>query len=298
MIGVIPSGNKTYEILGSFESEKLVEGKLYYRPKDNRLYYYSKIETRSNPNTGYFPVWNGSRVFESNFSNRKYFDKDTIITDVNNLAISINNSVAKNIIYNQRKSTNGSLLKPEIKDEDNMFTQCIKSVICAMDITMVDLFDMCAPKLSEKVIENYYSALTKISFMRLDRWNIWLNTILHMSYVLEVYNGDRKLLTYSYPSDTFDTGIVKYDNIIQTADDPYKKIVKVLMVMENITKSTLKTDEIDDYTINNMMTTLGSKKPLSAQLFSRFIRMANLAYTITIYDKDKVMFEYKEQGGN
>ena len=153
---------------------------------------------------------------------------------------------------------------------------------------------MAAPKLSEKIVENYYAALVRITFMRLDKWNIWVNSILHVNYVIEVRNDDKKLLTYRYPKNEFDTGIVKYDSIINTDDDPYKKIIKILMVMENITKNSLKSDEVDDYTINNMMTTITSKKQLSAQLFSRFIRMANLSYTITIYDKDKQIFEYRE----
>lgn len=159
---------------------------------------------------------------------------------------------------------------------------------------MVDLVDMSSPKLSQKVIENYYSALTKITFMRLDKWNIWINVILHVSYSIEVTKGSKKLLTYQYPSDTFDTGIVKYDNIVASEDDPFKKIIKILMVMENINKNSLRSEEVDDYTINNMLTTLNGKKALSAQLFSRFIRMANLSYTIKIYDNGTQIFEYKE----
>jgi len=176
-----------------------------------------------------------------------------------------------------------------------MFTQCIKGVINQKQITMIDLYDMASPKLSEKMIENYYAALIRITFMRLDKWHIWTDVILHINYVIEVYNNKKKLLTYRYPKNEFDTGIVKFDTIINTKDDPFKKIIKILMIMENITKNTLKSDEVDDYTINNMMTTINGKKSLSAQLFSRFIRMAELSYTITIYDnKGKQIFEYKE----
>ena len=67
------------------------------------------------------------------------------------------------------------------------------------------------------------------------------------------------------------------------------------MISENITKNTLSGEDVDDYTINNMMTTINGKKALSSQLFSRFIRMAKLSYTITIYDNDKELFKYKEQ---
>ena len=65
--------------------------------------------------------------------------------------------------------------------------------------------------------------------------------------------------------------------------------------MENITKASMKSDSVDDYTINNMMTTLNSDKPLSAQLFSRFIRMTHLEYRIKIYNQNgKMIFQYKE----
>ena len=293
MEGIIPSGSKTYEVYGDFNTPNPIEGKLYY-DKDKRLYYYSTQESRSNPNTGYFPIWNGEKTFTSNFSNRKYFDTDVTIIDIAHMASTISKDVASDIMYRQRRSMNDNLLKPAICDEDNMFTQCIKGVICAMNIAMVDLVDMSRGKLPEKAIENYYSSLNKITFMRLEKWKIWLSSILHVSYVLDVYDGDRKLITYHYPEDTFDTGVVKYDNITSQKYDAYKKIVKILMIMKNITKSTLKTDEVDDYTINNMMTTLNGDKSLSAQIFSRFIRMAGLSYTIRIYDGAKLLFEYME----
>ena len=102
-------------------------------------------------------------------------------------------------------------------------------------------------------------------------------------------------MSYKYPEDKFDTGIVKYNDIAKSSDDPFKRIIKILMVMENINKSSLKSDNVDDYTVNNMVTTINGKKPLSAQLFSRFISMAKLSYSMTIYDRyDKFIFEYKE----
>lgn len=293
MEGIIPSGSKTYEVCGDFNTPNPIEGKLYY-DGDKRLYYYSTQETRSNPNTGYFPVWNGKKTFSSNFSNRKYVDKDVTPMDLEHMASSISKDIASDIIYRQRRSMNDILLKPAISDEDNMFTQCIKGVICAMNIAMVDLVDMSKGKLPEKAIENYYTSLNKITFMRLEKWKVWLSSILHVSYILDVYDGDKKLVTYHYPEDTFDTGVVRYDNIISQKYDAYKKIVKILMIMKNITKNSLKTDDVDDYTINNMMTTLNGDKSLSAQIFSRFIRMAGLSYTIRIYDGDKLLFEYME----
>lgn len=293
-IGVIPSWNKTFDVYGDFNSKDLIEGKLYYDPETLKLFYYSKQVTRSNPDIGYFPIWDGVNKFETKFTLSKYFDKDIIKIGVNEIASSINKDIANDVLYKQRRCNNESVLNPQLVDGDNMFTQCIKGVICNKNITMIDLVDMSSPKLTEKQIENYYSALTKITFMRLDKWNIWIDVILHVSYVIEVYKGKKKLLKYEYPENKFDTGIVKYDNIIKSMDDSFKKIIKILMIMENITKNTLKSDDVDDYTINNMITTLNSKKALSAQLFSRFIRMANLSYTVSIYDNGKIIFEYKE----
>ena len=294
MIGIIPSGSKTYEIIGDFTCTELIEGKLYYHPDTKRLFYYSTKVDRSNPDTGYFPVWNGVKTFTSNFSNVKYFDKDAIVMDINKMSKNINKAVADDIRYKHRKCDNDEILKPPLRDGDNMFTQCIKGVISALDVTIVDLVDMSNPKMTQKAIENYYSALNKITFMRIEKWKVWLDNILHMGYVLEVFSDDKRLVKYEYPKDKFDTGIVKYNDITNTKDDPFKKIVKLLMIMKNINKKTLQSDCVDDYTINNMMTTLNGTKALSAQLFSRFIRMANMSYTIRIYDKGKEMFEYKE----
>lgn len=295
MIGIVPGQSQSFEVLGDFNTTSLVEGKLYYNPDDQRLYFYSTKETRSNPRTGWFPIWDGKKTIVTGFSNKKYFDKDAIKTDISTMCSKIDSNVAEQVRYNQRRSDNDAILKPRLSDGDNMFTQCIKGVIIKKELTMIDLVDMSKPKLTQKAIENYYSALTKITFMRLDKWNIWIDVILHMRYVIEVFKGDKLLLTYTYPDDVFDTGVVKYDNIISSADDPFKRIIKVLMVMENINKNSLRSDEVDDYTINNMITTLNGKKSLSAQLFSRFIRMANLSYTITLSDPDGTnVFQYKE----
>lgn len=295
LIGFIPSQNKTFEIFGDFNSNELVEGKLYYHPETQRLYYYSLNYTRSCPDTGYFPVWDGKICRESRFSNKKFFNTDAIKSDIQSMCSKIDATVAEQVRYNQRRSDNDEILNPELSDGDNMFTQCIKGVIKARQLTMVDLIDLSKPKLTQKAIENYYSALTKITFMRLDKWNIWIDVILHLKYVIEIYKGEKLLLKYYYPDDTFDTGVVKYDSIISSGDDPFKRIIKILMVMENINKNSLRSAEVDDYTINNMISTLNGKKSLSAQLFSRFIRMANLSYTITLFNEDGTqVFEYKE----
>ena len=293
MIGLIPSSNKTFEVYGNFESIDLIEGKLYEEPSTSRLFYYSLIETRSNPNTGFFPIWNGKSKYISKFSNVKYM-KDVILTDINLMSKNIDNSVAKNIIYQHKKSDNNKILNPKVSDEDNMFTQCIKGILNVKNYTLIDLIDLSHPKLSEEIIRGYYSALVKISFMRPDKWFIWLDNILHMKYIITIYKDTKKLLSYKYPENIFDTGIIKYDAIINTNDDSFKKIIKIIMLMENINKNNLRSDTCDDYTINNMMTTLHSNKPMSSQLFSRFIKITNLKYNIKIYENETLIFEYNE----
>lgn len=294
MIGIIPSANKTYEVCGDFNTKNPEEGKLYYHPSTGRLYYYSKSETRSNPNTGYFPIWNGTQTFMSNFSKEKYMDKDVTRIDLESMSASINNDVAQRILYNRKKAMSSGPLSPAIADGDNMFNQCIKGSISAMNISMVDLVDMGSPKYSESIIQNYYAGLNKITFMRIDRWYIWLD-ILKLQYDIAVYKNDKRLVYYKYPTEEFDTGIVKYDNIINSKADPLKKIIKILMVMENISKSDLRSGEVDDYTINNMITTIHGSKALSAQIFARFIGLAGMDYSVNMYDSDgNLIFSYKD----
>lgn len=294
VIGIVPTVDRTFEICGDMSTESPVEGKLYYDPSDKRLYYYSQVQTRSNPTTGYFPIWNGATKIITSFSKEKYLDKDGIMIGINSISDKMDKSLADQIKYQQRKSCANDVLTPPIVDGDNMFTQCIKGVITSMNIAMVDLIDMGSPKMSQRIIESYYSALNKITFMRYDKWVIWINSILHVNYVLTIIKNGKNVITYQYPSDKIDTGTVKYDNLINEKDDPFKKIVKLLIVMENISKSSLRGDSTDDYTINNMMTTINSSKPLSAQLFSRFIRMAGMSCVMSIYKHGELLFEYKE----
>ena len=149
--------------------------------------------------------------------------------------------------------------------------------------------------MTEHIIENSYTSLQKIAFMRADKWSIWTDAILHVSYRLMVHQNGKHLVTYYHPEERYDTGIVKYDSIIKTQSDPLKKIARIIMIMLNLDKASLKSPEIDDYTVNNMMTTLLlGDKALSAQLFSRFVRMAKVSYTLTIVDNGVDIFEYKE----
>ena len=151
-----------------------------------------------------------------------------------------NNETANDIIYRQRRSINNEVLSPQIKDGDNAFTQCIKGVLKELNITIIDLIDMAKPTHDEDAVLSYYSALNKITLKRKEKWHVWINIILHMKYELICYRKNKKILTYKYPEDTFETGIVKYDNIGNKDDDPFKKTVKKIMVMENITKNDLK----------------------------------------------------------
>lgn len=294
MIGMIPSASKTYEVYGDFNMTPLVEGKLYYHPDTKRLYYYSQTLKRSNPQSGYFPIWDGTKIYESKYSNTKYLS-DIIKPDISIMSKNINNEIARSIRYRQRLSENNKALNPSIDDEDNFFTQTIKSVIQKLNITKVDLLDMSSDIVNDRTIENYYSSLTKVTMMRLEKFHIWMDKILQMHYVVSVYREGKRVLSYSWPHDKFDTGLVKYDKAIDQSDDPFKKIVKILMVKENISKMSLKTEDVDDYTINNLMTTLHSNKSLSAQLFSRFIRMANLSFSLEVFNKkNELIFTYKE----
>ena len=291
MIGIIPGNIKTFIVEGYLD-DKLEEDKLYADKKDNRIYLYSTKENRSSPATGYFPIWDGKKKFITQFSNEKYLDKDVVIADINGLSNNINSSIADKVKLQLRKAGDEDLLRPLISDEDNMFTQCIKGVLNQKEYTISDLIEI--SRLSEKLVTNYYIGLNKISFMRLEKWNIWVSTLLRIKYNLIIYKEDKKLLTYTYPDEKFDTGIIKYDSIINGKDDSFKKIIKIIMVMENINKDNLKNEEIDEYTVNNMLTTLKSNKPFSAQLFSRFIKLADLSYEINMIDKEKLLFQYQE----
>ena len=294
MIGIIPSASSTYEVFGDFNSDQLIEGKIYYHPDTFRLYYYSHSLRRSNPDTGYFPIWDGKKTYESKFSNEKYFS-DVITNDIKSLSKTISRKKAKDIIYKQRVAVNDKKIYLVINDEDNMFTQCIKSSLNKMDISIIDLFDMNDGLLTEKQVENYYSSLSKVTMMRMEKFHVWLSSILHFHYDITVYKGDKKLLKYSWPKDKFNTGMVKYNYVYKPGDDPYKKIVKVLMVIENISKSSLKMEDVNDYTINNMMTTLNGTKSLSAQIFCRFIRMTDLSFTLELFNnKNELVFMYQE----
>ena len=295
MIGILPSHDKTFEVIDNIKIDNPIEGKLYYNENDKRLYYYSTTITRPGPETGYLPIWNGNKTYTN--ENVKYKTLDDVIgLSLKDMSNNISKDIAEDIIYRRRLVDNASTLSPVIDDNDNVFTQCIKSIICSMNITMVDLADMCYPKLNENMLKNYYSSLTKISFMRLDKWYIWINVILHLSYDVIIFKKKKEILRYSYPVNRFKfDDMNKYKDIIKSKDDSFKKIIKILMVKESIDKNNLKEDSPDDYMVNNLMTTLyDDKKNISGQLFSRFMNMTNLHYHINLYDRyKKPVFSFK-----
>ena len=295
MIGIIPSASKTFEVMGDFNCRNPIEGKLYY-DDDGRLYMYSKSNRRSNPSTGYFPVWDGENTYTTKFSNIRNISEITNIT-LKSISEKIDVDTATDIKFRQRKSTDEEILRPTIQSSDNMFTQVIKSVINKHNWTMLDLFDMTSPKMDINIIDNLYTSLQKISFMRIERWNLWVDIILHLHYELNVFKGSKTLISYKYPENTFDTGIVKYNNIIQEKANAFNKIVRILCIMENISKATLRENtEVDSYTINNMFTTIMSNKALSSQLFSRFIHISGLSYQMKVFNnKKELLVDYKEE---
>ena len=283
MLGIIPSASKTFEVGGRIDTNKPVEGKLYY-DETGRLFIYSTSAKRSNPDVGFFPIWDGESTYITKFSNNRNISEITDIS-VGSISNNINKEKASDIKYRQMKSGDEDVLRPSISLTDNMFTQIIKTIICQNNWTMLDISNMCKGKLSSTQLDNLYSSLVKISFMRMERWNIWTDIILRVSYKLTVYKGEKQLLSFTHPGDTFDTGIVKYNNIVKDQMDPFNKTVRILMVMENINKSTIKgNEEVDAYTINNMFTTIMSDKTLSAQIFSRFIKVAKLQFTVEMFN--------------
>jgi len=293
MVGVIPAGSKTYEIFGSFDSVDCIEGKLYYDDA-GRLFYYSDTEQRPSPKTGFFPVWNGKDTFTSRYSNNKFIS-DAIILDLTEISNSLTDQVASDIQEQQDKAENKEL-QPVIGDEDNFFTQCIKSAINILNLGMIDLIQMSNGKLTERQIENYYNSLVKIPFMRPGKWNIWIDTILHLQYDIKVYRSDgTTIVTYNYPADSYDTGDKRCNTIVKCKNyDFLKKLIRIIILKENLDKHALKDNRVQSHTINNLMTAVYGDKTISAQLFSRFCHMANITYTITLYQEGAKLFEYKE----
>lgn len=294
MVGMVPSGSVTFDVAGDFNTPEPKEGKLYWHPKTQYLYYYSTTLKRSSPTTGYFPIWDGSRLYESSHSRKKKYPDDVLSNDPAALAAALDDTTANRVKYLQRRMDRDKILHPEIAPGDNMFTQCVKTVIQRMEITMVDLHDMAAGKLSEHVVDNYYSSLNSINMMRQEKWIVWMDVILKMTYSITVVEPPRTLLTYDSVEKKIDTGLIKWDSVIDPKDDPLKQIVKVLIQMKGITKTSLQREEVDYYAVNNLFTAIYGDKLLSAQLFSRFLRLADLSYSVMLYKDGEPYIQFKE----
>lgn len=296
MIAVIPLMSRTFVVDGSTDFKHPIEGHVYYDLKSKQLYYYSTSVTRPTPMTGYLPIWNGTSIYSSKMAKEKYFDKDTKPILPEDISAKITEEVADDIKYRQRRALADDILKPQITDRDNSLTQCIKMVIQNKELTIVDLYDAAHGKLSEYQVDQLYSSLNKIALMRLSKFHVWCSIVLHVKYEIIVFKKKKQVLSYRYPENKYDTGVTNYSSIITKRMDCLKAIVRILMVSQGITKQDLKKNETDDYTVNNLMTSVYGNKPLSAQLFSRFIRLANLSYQIKMYDgkNNKSIFTFKE----
>lgn len=288
MLGVIPGINKTYMVEDYF-CDNPIEGKLYADPVDGRIYIYSTKENRSNPSTGFFPIWDGSKKIISQFSNNKTI-KELISIDLSLLSNSINKNTADMVKTNIANADDKSLLEPQILNEDNIFTQCIKGVIINQKLSLNDIINM-ADKFDEKTIQIFYTSLIKITFMRLEKWYAWVNDILKLTYDVIIYKDDQEVLKYHHPSGVFE---LTDDPLIYSVEDGFKKIIKILINKFHISKDIMKNEDTDEYTINNMWTIILGSKKLSGQIFSRFIKLAGLSCRIDMKKGDTIIFTYKE----
>ena len=291
MIGIVPGTNKTFSVADYF-CEKPVEGNLYIDPVSKRIFYYSEKETRSCPTTEFFPVWDGKTKYISKFSVTKY-EKDVIPMDINVMGKSINKEMAEQITENLKKCNSLNPLEPEIDPNDNIFTKCVKGVILNKGLALQDLVEMSQPQMDEKAIGVFYSSLVKTSYMRLDKWDVWVMNILHIEYDISIFDGDELLVKYHCPSNEF--SCIDEDILSETeCNDPLKQIVKILIKLKDITKDQFKSDDIDEYTVNNMFTIINSNKKLSGQIFSRFVSMAELACKIDVYMDGELIYSLEE----
>lgn len=293
MLGIYIGKNKTFNVESTIEDcINFIEGSLYI-DKDDRLYVYSDNEKRSSIKYEFFPIYDGKYKYINNNSNEKYFSKDAIVYDLENIINNIDDNKRKSIYSLQRNCTDNESLNPIITDSDNAFTQCIKSIISLKEYTLVQLSEK--SHLSEAVIKGYYNVLNKIAFMRLDRFMIWIKTILKMSFKFVIKdNNDNIILTYDNDTEKYEYGILSYEDIINSKNDFMKKIIFIIMRMKSLNKSDLYNENTKEYTVNNLLILLNSDKPFSIQLFSRFIKLINYSYDIEVYEDGKSIFVYTE----
>lgn len=303
MESIVVCKNNTYPVEGMF-SNQMKEGKLYIDPKSKRIYCYTTTTQVVGNDSYHFPIYDGKHFFDSVRSYKKY-ESDVISTDVTDMASSISEKDREDMEYRSKAVLYGDILEPEISDSDNIYSQCIKGILLHKKYNILDLSIMSNPKLTVEEISNLYQSLHKIAFMREKKFMIWMNQILHMEYKVNCYDSDsdRQLLTYHSMDQRYefyrkddDSHKEEYDEILKKSWDPFKKMINLIIKMKNYKKADFNVNTESAYTINNMMTTIFGDKSVSAQIFSRFMRIINLPFDIIIYDKDDIVFTYTSKG--
>lgn len=303
MESIVVCKNNTYPVEGMF-SNQMKEGKLYIDPKSKRIYCYTTTTQVVGNDSYHFPIYDGKHFFDSVRSYKKY-ESDVISTDVTDMASSISEKDREDMEYRSKAVLYGDILEPEISDSDNIYSQCIKGILLHKKYNILDLSIMSNPKLTVEEISNLYQSLHKIAFMREKKFMIWMNQILHMEYKVNCYDSDsdQQLLTYHSMDQRYefyrkddDSHKEEYDEILKKSWDPFKKMINLIIKMKNYKKADFNVNTESAYTINNMMTTIFGDKSVSAQIFSRFMRIINLPFDIIIYDKDDIVFTYTSKG--
>ena len=302
MKSIVVCKNNTYSVEGMF-SNQMEEGKLYIDPKSKRIYCYITTTQVVGDASHHFPIYDGKHFFDSVRSYKKY-ESDVISTDVTDMASSISEKDREDMEYRSKAVLYGDILEPEISDSDNIYSQCIKGILLHKKYNLLDLSLMSNPKLTVEEISNLYQSLHKIAFMREKKFMIWMNQILHMNYKVNCYdvNSEQPLITYHSVDKRYEFHIhnenmqKEYDDILKKSWDPFKKMINLIIKMKNYKKADFNINTESAYTINNMMTTIFGDKSVSAQIFSRFMRIINLPFDIVIYDKDDIVFTYTSKG--
>ena len=305
MESIVICKNNTFPVEGTF-SDHMEVGKLYVDPKSKRIYCFDPINQIVGDKSKYFPIYNGKQFFDSIRSYKKY-ESDIVSTNVQNMANSISEQDKVDMEYRSKAVLYGDILEPEISDSDNIYSQCIKGVLQRKKYNLLDLSMMSKPKLSIDEISNLYQSLHKIAFMREKKFMIWIHQILHMEYRVICFDADgvKKLILYDSKDNTYefiDTKDIyeankkEYESIQKKSWDPLKKIINMIIQLKNYKKSDFNKKTESSYTINNMMTTIFSDKSVSAQIFSRFMRIINLPFEFVIYDDHGIVFTYASKG--
>ena len=280
MDSIVVCKNNTYPVEGMF-SNQMEEGRLYIDPKSKRIYCYTTTTQVVGDTSHHFPIYDGKHFFDSVRSYKKY-ESDVISTDVTDMASSISEKDREDMEYRSKAVLYGDILEPEISDSDNIYSQCIKGILLHKKYNLLDLSIMSNQKLTVEEISNLY-----------------------MDYKVNCYdsNSDQLLLTYHSIDKRYefyhknnDCHREEYDEILKKSWDPFKKMINLIIKMKNYKKADFNVNTESAYTINNMMTTIFGDKSVSAQIFSRFMRIINLPFDIVIYDKDDIVFTYTSKG--